>query len=193
MTQTKSDILLILDLDETLIHATAARLATDPDGHLAGYHIYKRPGLDTFLQYSLSHYRVAIWSSASDDYVYNIVEWLGIGECLEFIWGRSRTTTRVISATDDYGQYDQDRPSHYGYVKPLKKVRRRGYDLNRVLIVDDTPAKVRGNYGNAIYVTEFKGSPDDTELKELATYLDTLKFADNVRHIEKRNWKRRIV
>ena len=61
--------------------------------------------------------------------------------------------------------------------------------MKRTLIVDDTPEKVRQNYGNAIYIKPYVGAPDDRELASLADYLLTLKDAENVRGIEKRNWR----
>ena len=40
----KSDKLLILDLDETLIHATPVPLAMPANFQFDRYHVYKRPG-----------------------------------------------------------------------------------------------------------------------------------------------------
>lgn len=77
------------------------------------------------------------------------------------------------------------------YLKNLKKVKHRGYDLAKVLIVDDSPEKVQRHYGNAIYVTPFHGSPDDSELRLLSGYLRSLHPVDDVRRIEKRNWRSR--
>lgn len=66
-------ILLILDLDETLIHASEAKLASvDHDFVYAEYFVYKRPGLDEFLNSIKEEFRIAVWSSASDDYVTGI-------------------------------------------------------------------------------------------------------------------------
>ncbi len=45
----KSDKLLILDLDETLIHATENELNFSADFRFDRYFIYKRPYLDQFL------------------------------------------------------------------------------------------------------------------------------------------------
>ena len=72
-------------------------------------------------------------------------------------------------------------------------MRRLGYDAKRVLIVDDTPEKVRNCYGNAIYPNPFLGSPDDKELIILAGYLHSLHDAENVRSIEKRQWQHRFL
>jgi RNA polymerase II subunit A small phosphatase-like protein len=43
-----------------------------------------------------------------------------------------------------------------------------------------------------IYPSEYLGEPDDNELQLLVEYLISLKDAENVRRIEKRNWKNRI-
>ncbi len=80
----------------------------------------------------------------------------------------------------------------YEYTKLLKKVKHKGYDLDRVLIVDDTPAKVKNAYGNAIYVTEFNGDPADNELEVLGDYLLRFKDMENVRRVEKRGWRSRM-
>ena len=47
-----------------------------------------------------------------------------------FVWSRTRCTPRF-----DYERWEKL------YLKDLKKVKRRGYDLDRVLIVDDSPEK----------------------------------------------------
>ena len=74
------------------------------------------------------------------------------------------------------------------WVKDLRKVKRKGHDLDRVLIVDDEPAKLTRNYGNAIYVTPFEGNPNDSELPLLLKYLERLWHTRNFRAIEKRGW-----
>lgn len=187
-------ILLILDLDETLIHATATRLGDDYAFQLYHYYVYKRPGLNAFIAGCAEKFQLAVWSSASDDYVAEVVKRIFPAEIkLAFVWGRSRCTPLVMPQTDEYGYYNLYGRSHYEYAKLLKKVRRLGFDVNRVLIVDDTPEKVRNCYGNAIYPTPFLGNPDDNELVILAEYLDSLKVAENTRSIEKRHWQQKFL
>ena len=43
------EILLILDLDETLIHASAIEVREEADFQVFDYFVYKRPGLADFL------------------------------------------------------------------------------------------------------------------------------------------------
>lgn len=188
----KDKLLLILDLDETLIHASSTELDRPADFHLFDYHIYLRPHLEEFLINCSEHFKLAIWSSASDDYVAEVTKRIVPSSIpLDFIWGRSRCTYCFHNAAFEESGYT-DYHSHYDYVKVLKKLRRYGYDLNKVLIVDDTPAKSKRNYGNAIYPQEYRGQPQDTELTSLLAYLINLKDAESVRSIEKRDWKNRL-
>lgn len=185
----KDPMLLVLDLDETLIHAAKHRLNRPADFELFGYYIYVRPHTTWFLTECSRHYNLAIWSSAADEYVAEIVRRIVPTEVsLKFIWGRSRCTYSLDQIAFEEAGY-VDAQAHYEYIKPFKKIRRLGYDLARVLIVDDTPFKTRRNYGNAIYCAEYLGQLEDTELRLLLQYLLRLKNSQNVRKIEKRNWR----
>jgi RNA polymerase II subunit A small phosphatase-like protein len=168
-------------------------LNQEVDFKVFDYNVYKRPFLADFLNEIKDNFLLAIWSSASDDYVEEITKQIIPEETkLEFVWGRSRCIYRRNIQRDEYGYYNDDFNNHYHYIKPLKKVRRKGYRLNRILIVDDSPHKSKDNFGNAIYSKEFIGDIKDAELKLLAQYLKTLKDKENVRRIEKRNWQNSI-
>lgn len=171
-------ILLILDLDETLIYATEEPLQREPDFLIGPYAVYRRPSLADFLKSCSACFRLAVWSTATDEYVSPIVERLmppGIEPA--FVWGRSRCVRR----------YDQEQFEEY-HVKDLKKVKRLGYRLERVLIADDTPLKVHRHYGNAIYIPPFFGDPTDEVLPRLGRFLISLRDEPNVRTLEKRGW-----
>ncbi|MGH1339783.1 MAG: NIF family HAD-type phosphatase [Aureispira sp.] len=186
----KNKTLLILDIDETLLHTTDKKLAQQADFELFGYNVYKRPYLDAFIEAVKDHFLLAIWSSGSDDYVDAIVEQIIPKEShLEFVWGRSRCTYQRNLAIYEQGYSGEDLEDHYHYIKPLKKLKRKGYSLDRILIVDDSPHKSKDNYGNAIYPSAFVGNSTDQELKLLAQYLLLLKDKELVRRIEKRGWR----
>lgn len=178
MDSQENKILLVLDLDETLIYSSEKELGSIKHDFVCGeFFVYKRPGLDEFIQSVKEDFIVAIWSSASDKYVAEIVSKIFPANMkLEFIWARDKCTIKR--------DYELD---CYFFTKPLKKLKRKGYDLNRILIVDDTPEKGRDNFGNIIYISEFKGVPDN-ELRKLSTYLQKIKTVENVRAIEKRGW-----
>ncbi|NTX03290.1 NIF family HAD-type phosphatase [Myxococcus sp. CA040A] len=182
-------LLLVLDLDETLIHAREAPLERAADFRVFGFHVYARPHLERFLTECAARFRLAVWSSAADAYVAAIVHHLFPPELRpELVWGRSRCTFSVDRARVLEEGF-MDPSSHYEYAKKLHKLKRRGFRLERVLIVDDTPAKCLHNYGNAIYVRPFEGQVDDIELLALSDYLATLADVPNVRVLEKRGWR----
>jgi RNA polymerase II subunit A small phosphatase-like protein len=173
-----SPILLILDLDETLIYATEEPLGREPDFLVGPYAVYRRPYLADFLKSCSECFRLAVWPTATDEYVWPVVERImPTGVEPAFVWGRSRCVRR----------YDHERFEEC-HVKDLKKVKRLGYRLERVLIADDTPRKVQQHYGNALYVPPFFSDPTDEALPRLARFLISLRDVPNVRTLEKRGW-----
>ncbi len=182
-------MLLILDLDETLIHATEQDLGIPFAYQVGKYKVYLRSCLHEFLETCHQHFELAIWSSATEDYIGEIVQnTLPAHVKFSFIWGRNRCTPIISPRVDEYGYYNMDISSYYEYAKKLHKLKRKGYSLDQILMVDDTPAKLVYNYGNAIYIKPFTGLPTDQELPKLAQYLLTLQGVLDVRAIEKRGW-----
>ncbi len=181
-------ILLVLDLDETLIHATEKPLEREPDFRLEQFFVYCRPYLAEFIQNCSEVYSLAVWSTASDNYVRAVAEEIfPNSSSLEFIWGQSRCTMRRIIGNDtERDLYASGEPR---FQKHLKKLSRLGWPLEKILIVDDSPEKVSQNYGNAIYPEPYYGDLEDRELLLLEHYLQQLKECENVRRIEKRNWR----
>jgi carboxy-terminal domain RNA polymerase II polypeptide A small phosphatase len=186
-------ILLILDLDETLIHASREELRADFDFKIWHYFVYKRPFLDDFIRICSKNFTLAVWSSASDDYVEEIVKQIFPADIpLVFVWGRSKCTPIISPNVDLYGYHNMDISTGYEYAKLLKKTKKFGFGLEKTLIVDDTPLKVANAFGNAIYPKMYEGEKDDDELVHLAQYLLTLKDVENVRKIEKRGWQKSV-
>ncbi len=171
--------LLILDIDETLIHASETVLEDRPDFTVEDFHVYKRPHVDEFLDYSLENYKVAIWTTANKPFAHSIVQKLfEEPDQLEFVWSKEKCTM----------VYNHQIFEHQ-HLKNLSKVKKKSFSLDHVIMVDDSPYKLKKNYGNLVRVDEFTGDKDDTELLKLMKYLDTLKSVSNIREIEKRGWK----
>lgn len=171
-------VLLILDLDETLIYSAEEPLQRESNSPGGLYSVYRSPCLAGFLKSCSECFRLAVWSTATDEYVSLVVERImPSGVEPAFVWGRSRCVRR----------YDHEQSEEY-HVKDLKKVKRLGYRLERVLIADDTPRKVQRHYGNALYVPPFFGDPTDEVLPRLARFLVSLRDVPNVRTLEKRGW-----
>lgn len=172
-------MLLILDLDETLLYATTKRLDYVPDFLVGEHYVYGRPGLKEFLD-SLSHgFRVAVWTSSVENYAKHMVNhYFPEALHLEFLWARDRCITKVDRATKE--AY---------WLKDLKKVKSLGFSLDEVLMLDDRPCRVERYEDNHILVTPFVGQPGDRELDALSGYLASIRDVQNVRALEKRNWR----
>ncbi|WP_034345678.1 HAD family hydrolase [Deinococcus misasensis] len=170
-------MLLILDLDETLMHASQG-LQGEPDFNMWDYQVKVRPHLQRFLEVAFEHFDVAVWSSSSADYAALAVEHLFPEPAkLKFLWARERCTYCWDAEVQDFV-----------WAKRLYKVKRLGYGLERVLVIDDSPEKFRTAYGNLIRVSPFYGDPHDQELIRLACYLEKITNVQNVRKVEKRHW-----
>ncbi|MBO9999659.1 MAG: HAD family hydrolase [Cyanobacteria bacterium SID2] len=183
MESVKFDKLLILDIDETLVYASERQLDRRPNFRVSEYFIYKRPGLDAFIDRCLDYFTVAIWTASSSDYAGAIIARIfPYPSQLAFIFTSERCNYRI-------DPLDGDRK----ILKPLKKVRRKGFSLNKTIVVDDTPETFCQNYGNAILVQKYLGKDTDNELELLFGFLKRIGHADNIRTIEKRDWKNRLI
>lgn len=178
----KFDKLLVLDIDETLIYATEKKLDREEDFTVGPYSVYKRPGVDEFLSKCLDLFEVAVWTSASEDYANAVVDRLFDGkQDPSFLWTSDRCTK----------SYDSDM-HQIQYFKDIKKLKRKGYRKEDIIIVEDSKAKVHRNYGNAIIVREYLGERNDMELSGLLKYLEELGKVEDVRSVDKLQWKKEL-
>lgn len=180
-TPQKDQALLVLDLDETLLFAQEYPLEREPDCQVGPYCVYWRPHLPEFVAYVAARFRLGVWTSSSPAYAQMVCAAVFPKTvALEFVWASDRCTLRRDLESDSWV-----------HSKDFRKLRRRGYDLRRVLMVDDSPEKHLRNYGNLVRVAPFFGALDDDELRHLANYLASLASEPDLRAIEKRHWRRR--
>lgn len=170
--------LIVLDLDETLIHALESPLGPKCDFEVDRYYVYKRPHLHEFIDYCLASFEVAVWTSSTSSYASEIVERIfpSVSE-LKFVFARDKCTHR----------FDPEFVDYY-YLKDLKKVKKLGFKLSNIIAIDDSPEKFNRHYGNLVRVKPFEGNSEDNELLKLIKYLEILKSAEDIRVVEKRGW-----
>jgi TFIIF-interacting CTD phosphatase-like protein len=149
------------------------------DFQVGPYHVYRRPFLGEFVAAASGWFDLAVWSSASASYVDEVVQNVfGVPNALRFVWACDRCTRR----------YHPELQEPY-YAKNLSKLRKLGFALERILMVDDSPEKLAQHYGNHIRVSPFTGNESDTELRDLLPFLESLRTIENVRQVEKRFWR----
>lgn len=172
-------LLVILDLDETLVHVPDHPLPRRSDFTVLGHAGYRRPHLDSFLEELRCHYRVAIWTAAEPDYadavISAVIPWRAE---LSFVW-----------TAEDCIPYGHEASRDRSTVKTVSNVRALGYDLDRVVAVDDSPEKHLRDYENLIPVAPFLGDHADDELPAAASFIHTLADVPNVRTVDKRFWR----
>lgn len=170
--------LLVLDLDETLIHCSKKDFYGSQTV-LGGYYMAIRDGLDDFLQRISDHYDLMIWSNGGEDYVNLMVE---------AIWPSDIPLVAIYSAKQ-CGLEIKDGKGEPMFKEVSKLVKRMPqYTKERVLALDDTPHKHKHNFGNLVRISPFEGLPD-RELELAANYLISISTCENFRGLEKRWWQ----
>ncbi len=175
------ELLIVLDLDETLIHATTRDdYGIRPDFEVYGMPVFCRPGLGPFLDYCFCNFPVGVWTSAGSEYAAEVIRHIMGTHQLEFVWSVEKCSRK----------YDPEQLMAHP-TKPIRKLLRKGWVKERILAIDDTPKKWIHSYGNLLRVSEFRGDPKDDELDLLPHFIETLRDSPNVRAVEKRHWRQR--
>ena len=107
--------LLVLDIDETLVFASEHALDRPADLRVAGYHVYKRPHLDAFLDYAFATFEVGVWTSSGQGYAEPLVAQLMGAHPVAFVWSSARCSTARDWET-----------GHYASEKRLAKLKKLG-------------------------------------------------------------------
>jgi carboxy-terminal domain RNA polymerase II polypeptide A small phosphatase len=173
-------LLVVLDLDETLIHGSTSIAREVADFDSGPYRCLIRPHALDLIDSLLDQFEVAVWTSAGELHAQSVVDALfDSRDDIAFLWTASRCT--------DHRDFENDRTVS---LKNLKKLRRYGYELDRVIAIDDSPEKHMRNYGNLIRVEPWFGESDDNQLAFLADYVSWVSTHDDVRRVEKRGWSK---
>ena len=117
-------MLLILDLDETLMYATEKPLPRPADFRVGPFHVYKRPHMAEFLAACLDCFQVAVWTSSSPAYAAEVTSaFFAEPQKLAFVWASDRCTQA----------HDQE-TGELCWQKNLKKVKQKGYPLESIIV-----------------------------------------------------------
>ena len=186
----KTKQLLVFDIDNTLICSMIKKLANS--GNNIGFviiedvkfYIYKRPGLDTFLDKCFKSFDIAIWTASHHTYATPIIKYI-FGDRiakLKFIYTAQETIIKHNNTWISDSNYQNTITS----IKPLYKVWKRGkfrgkYTKKNTLIIDDTPITYYRNYGNAIAISSWSGEKDDREFERIWPILELCVTLSDVR------------
>src|SRR5579885_1234125 len=165
----KKESLVILDLDETLIHSRRSPLDRSPDILLEPLSIYVRPYAKDLIEAIDRNFQIGVWSAGSPLYVDTVVQQM-FPESISplFVWNRDHCTQKL-----------EFFPFQILFLKDLNKTKEFGFDLSRVIIIEDDPVKVRHFSENALIVERYFGEDDDDHLNNLVDFFKELNGEDH--------------
>ncbi|CAG2168144.1 unnamed protein product, partial [Oppiella nova] len=165
--QDSHKICLVIDLDETLVHSSFKPISNadfivpvEIDGTIHQVYVLKRPYVDEFLQRMGELYECVLFTASLAKYADPVADLLDK-------WGVFRSRLFRESCVFYRGNY-------------VKDLGRLGRDLNKVVIVDNSPASYIFHPDNAVPVASWFDDMTDTELSDLIPFFDRLSKVENV-------------
>lgn len=166
-------MLIVLDIDETLIHSSETKIPTYESFKTLDYYwTHKRPYLDRFIRKLLSDnfYEVGVWTAAVTEYGNFIIDKIvpkDLRHRLKFVM------TRPDCEGEENNKPLQKAINKYNQLYPRNKGK---YTISDVLLIDDRDGVTQYNNLNHLKIHAFEGDyEDDDELRELSDYLITHK------------------
>lgn len=176
---------LILDMDETLIHAKPKipankdfeydyeiTLTDDDDGSELIFMVKMRPGLVECLERLAEKYEVAVFTAAERTYATKIIEHFD---------GKNKFIRHILS---------REHCVHVNnfYVKDLRIIGDR--KLEEMVIVDNSIVAFAFNLDNGVPINDFRGEdPMDEELIYMTSYLDDIWHYEDIREANIANFR----
>ncbi|XP_043077063.1 CTD small phosphatase-like protein isoform X2 [Puntigrus tetrazona] len=158
---------VVIDLDETLVHSSFKPISNadfivpvEIDGTVHQVYVLKRPHVDEFLKRMGELFECVLFTASLAKYADPVSDLLDK-------WGAFRSRLFRESCVFHRGNY-------------VKDLSRLGRDLNKVIIVDNSPASYIFHPDNAVPVASWFDDMSDTELLDLIPFFERLSKVDNV-------------
>lgn len=184
---------LVLDLDETLIHSLSKgaprMLGSSSNCHMIElkvnsvatlYYVYKRPFCDFFLREISKWFELQIFTASVKEYADPIIDWLE-QEIVDHKLSRPGSDPRVF--TKRYYRNDCTFRSGVGYIKDLSKFFPEKEDLRNVIILDNSPVSYALHEDNGVMIEGWINDHTDRDLLNLLPLLYSLSVSIDVRYI----------
>ncbi|XP_043931085.1 carboxy-terminal domain RNA polymerase II polypeptide A small phosphatase 1-like [Protopterus annectens] len=160
-------ICVVIDLDETLVHSSFKPVSNadfiipvEIDGIEHQVYVLKRPHVDEFLKRMGDLFECVLFTASLAKYADPVADLLDK-------WGAFRARLFRESCVFHRGNY-------------VKDLSRLGRDLNRVIIIDNSPASYIFHPENAVPVASWFDDMSDTELLDLLPFFEKLSQAEDV-------------
>lgn len=172
--------LILLDLDETLVHSdfdllypgtydTTVTFEDTLTKEKISVGVYFRKDLEQFLRTMKSFFELAIFTSSVKEYADAIID--SFDKSNEFFSFRLYRESCIYL--------------NNVYIKDLNVVSEYGYELKDVVLVDNSLYSFAGQINNGILISSFYDSKDDCELGRVCNYL--IGYIENSEDVRKQN------
>ncbi|KAI0212942.1 CTD small phosphatase-like protein [Lamellibrachia satsuma] len=158
---------VVIDLDETLVHSSFKPVSNadfivpvEIDGTIHQVYVLKRPYVDEYLQKMGELFECVLFTASLAKYADPVADLLDK-------WGVFRARLFRESCVFHRGNY-------------VKDLSRLGRDLDKVVIVDNSPASYIFHPDNAVPVASWFDDMSDTELMDLIPFFEALSKVDSV-------------
>uniref|UniRef100_UPI00398EB665 carboxy-terminal domain RNA polymerase II polypeptide A small phosphatase 2-like isoform X2 n=1 Tax=Pristiophorus japonicus TaxID=55135 RepID=UPI00398EB665 len=165
--QVAGRLCLVIDLDETLIHSSFKPISdadfivtVEIEGTMQQVYVFKRPYVDKFLQRMGELFECVLFTASLAKYADPVIDLLDK-------WGVFRARLFRESCVFHQGSY-------------VKDLNRLGRDLNKIIIIDNSPASYIFHPYNAVPVTSWFDDLSDTELLSLIPAFEGLSQVEDV-------------
>ncbi|XP_053185186.1 probable C-terminal domain small phosphatase isoform X1 [Scomber japonicus] len=165
-------ICVVIDLDETLVHSSFKPvnnadfiIPVEIDGTVHQVYVLKRPHVDEFLKRMGELFECVLFTASLSKYADPVSDLLDK-------WGAFRSRLFRESCVFHKGNY-------------VKDLSRLGRDLNKVIIIDNSPASYIFHPDNAVPVASWFDDMSDTELLDLIPFFERLSKVDDIYDILK--------
>ena len=199
--------ILVIDLDETLIHTSFKKLLNYDFKILLDSTIYTqknledkiikelsvqkiveayiciRPGVNEFLSQLSNYYDLYVYSASSKQYLNNVIKNLDKKNIIKKCYCRDDCIIYVENTEEDFDIDIAKKNNKYNYVKDLKKINK---DLRNIVFIDNNIMSFKLQEKNGIPIKSWYDDNDDIELYKLIPILKNLSGFYDVRiEIEK--------
>ncbi|XP_046461531.1 carboxy-terminal domain RNA polymerase II polypeptide A small phosphatase 1-like [Daphnia pulex] len=158
---------MVIDLDETLVHSSFKPISNadfivpvEIDGTVHQVYVLKRPHVDEFLRKMGELYECVLFTASLAKYADPVADLLDQ-------WGVFRSRLFRESCVFHRGNY-------------VKDLSRLGRELQKVVIIDNSPASYIFHPDNAVPVASWFDDMSDSELLDLIPFFERLSQVDNV-------------
>ncbi|KAM6955929.1 uncharacterized protein PEZ65_006542 isoform 1-T1 [Lycodopsis pacificus] len=160
-------ICVIIDLDETLVHSSFKPvnnadfiIPVEIDGTVHQVYVLKRPHVDEFLKRMGELFECVLFTASLSKYADPVSDLLDK-------WGAFQSRLFRESCVFHKGNY-------------VKDLSRLGRELNKVIIIDNSPASYIFHPENAVPVVSWFDDMSDTELLDLIPFFERLSKVDDI-------------